>query len=472
MKHLRTITDKDITGSNRLSSANPRIAVNAVLFDADGNIALSYMGKYDLHTLPGGGIETGEDFHTALKREIWEETGCRCEIIGDLGQIIENRYEHDFTQERYYYIARVVGKKGSLHLTDEEIAENTTVVWYSLEQALEIISEKQHDNYQRKFIQKRDIAALTNAVIWSHTHDISGFESFDKIEPINKGWSSDKKYYIETSDGKRLLLRVSDISELDRKKAEYRMMERVYAFDVLTSRPYGFGLCNDGKSVYSLSGWLDGEDAEIALARMNEAEQCSLGIKAGEILRRIHTLPAPENAEPWDARFRRKVQERVDFYNANPIKSGNGDKIVRYLQDSQHLLDGRPQTFNHGDYSVSNLMVAPDGQIGVIDFNFFNSDHGDPWWEFDSIPWGTEPSAHFYTGLIKGYFSGEPPSKFFKVFSYYLAYDALAALCDTSKGEQGEPEDGRRHMGNILRWFDNMNNPVPTWYRGDWMASE
>jgi len=171
MKHLLTITDKDITGSAMLSAAEPRIAVNAVLFDADGNIALSYMGKYDLHTLPGGGVDPGEDFHAAVKREIWEETGCDCEIIGELGQISENRCEHDFTQERYYYMARVVGDIGELHLTDEEINENTTVVWQPLEQALKIISEKQHDNYQRKFIQKRDIAALTEALIWANTHN-------------------------------------------------------------------------------------------------------------------------------------------------------------------------------------------------------------------------------------------------------------------------------------------------------------
>jgi len=33
MKHLATITDKDINGSDALSAAEPRIAVDAVLFD-------------------------------------------------------------------------------------------------------------------------------------------------------------------------------------------------------------------------------------------------------------------------------------------------------------------------------------------------------------------------------------------------------------------------------------------------------
>ncbi|MDR1688976.1 MAG: NUDIX hydrolase [Clostridiales bacterium] len=164
MKHLLSITDKDITGSHALSAAKPRIAVNAVLFDADGKIAISYMGKYDLHTLPGGGIEPGENLREAVKREVWEETGCECEIVGELGTVFENRAENDFTQKRSYYIAKVIGEKGELHLTDEEISENVTVAWLLIEEALRIISDKRHENYQGLFIQKRDIAVLTEAL--------------------------------------------------------------------------------------------------------------------------------------------------------------------------------------------------------------------------------------------------------------------------------------------------------------------
>ena len=42
--------------------------------------------------------------------------------------------------------------------------------------------------------------------------DIPNSDAFMKIELIHKGWSGDKKYYIETIDGERLLLRISDIS--------------------------------------------------------------------------------------------------------------------------------------------------------------------------------------------------------------------------------------------------------------------
>ena len=94
-------------------------------------------------------------------------------------------------------------------------------------------------------------------------------------------------------------------------------MERVYALGVLTSQPLVFGLCDDGKSVYSLLSWLDGKDAKEVLPLLSETKQYVYGVKAGEALRKIHTLPTPDNAAPWSDWFYRKVQGRIDFYNSN-----------------------------------------------------------------------------------------------------------------------------------------------------------
>jgi len=243
-------------------------------------------------------------------------------------------------------------------------------------------------------------------------------------------------------------------------------MERAYAFGTLTPRLLDFGLCNCERVCYSLLTWFDGEDVEAVLPRMSESEQYGLGIKAGELLRRLHSLSAPADAEPWGMRFRRKIQDQTDFFSHNPIQSESGDILLHYLLDNQTLLDGRPQTFNHGDFHPSNLILTHDGKVGVIDYNPHFLDHGDPWWEFRSCSWGVESNAHFYTGRIVGYFNGDPPLDFFKMQAYYDAYSGLSTLRAAS-GEQREPEEGRRHLENVLRWFDNMQSPIPTWYLKD-----
>jgi len=164
MKQLLSITDKDIYGSDELSANKPRVAVGLVLFDENKNIALSHIGIWDLHMLPGGGVDEGEDLISAAKREAWEETGCRCEIIADLGKTYQNSAKENFVQEKYHYLARVIGQKGELHLEEYEIESNTTVRWYSIEQALNIISKENPRDILHEFLKRRDTTVLDEAI--------------------------------------------------------------------------------------------------------------------------------------------------------------------------------------------------------------------------------------------------------------------------------------------------------------------
>ncbi|MCL1787648.1 MAG: NUDIX hydrolase [Defluviitaleaceae bacterium] len=164
MKHLATITDKDITGADGISTAEPRIAVDAILLNSNNHIALLHIGKYDTYTIPGGGVDPGEDFITAVKREILEETGYHCEIICEVGSTLESRIQYDFTQKRHYYIARAIGEQQALQLTEQELDEEITVCWYPIKEALQLISSKISNEYVLKYIQKRTVIALTEVI--------------------------------------------------------------------------------------------------------------------------------------------------------------------------------------------------------------------------------------------------------------------------------------------------------------------
>ena len=289
---------------------------------------------------------------------------------------------------------------------------------------------------------------------------------FMQYEPISKGMSSDKKYRVETADGRQMLLRISDISEYDRKKADYNMMARAYAHGISTSQPLGFDICDEGASCYSLSSWVDGEDLDKTLPLMSDAEQYAVGLKTGEPLQKIHSIAAEGTIEPWGTRFERKLQTWFDKYRFNPqLHSDTSDMLVNYLQNRRHVISSRPQTFIHGDYNIENILVMADGEISVIDFNSYNTPYGDPWWDLNSMAWMPTMYPHFYTGQIKGYFGGEPPMDFWDVLKYYLAYDALAALTDPY-GLNGI-EDGTEIANNILKWTNHLQSTIPTWYIKD-----
>jgi 8-oxo-dGTP pyrophosphatase MutT (NUDIX family) len=173
MKHLATITDKNITGADGLSTATPRIAVDTVLFDGEGNIALCHWGKSDFYSIPGGGVDPDEDLTTAAIRETLEETGCRAEITCEIGIVFENLAEIDFTQERYCFMACIIGEKGEPQLTDFEVFLESTISWHPLKKALQLIMDNTPKDHGLKFIQRRNIITLQE-VLANHMDKIGG----------------------------------------------------------------------------------------------------------------------------------------------------------------------------------------------------------------------------------------------------------------------------------------------------------
>ena len=83
-------------------------------------------------------------------------------------------------------------------------------------------------------------------------------------EPINTGWSKDKKYCVTDENGTRYLLRISDIAEYDTKKSEFDMMQQVSTLGVPMCLPIEFGTCEDG--VYSM---IKITEDEKNMARLN-----------------------------------------------------------------------------------------------------------------------------------------------------------------------------------------------------------
>ena len=122
---------------------------------------------------------------------------------------------------------------------------------------------------------------------------------FTKSEPLEKGWSVDKKYCVTGKDGKKYLLRISPIEQYDRKKAMFEMTKWVAALGVPMCVPVEFGVNDEG--VYVIQSWIEGVDAEEVIPDLTLREQYAYGLEAGRILKVIHSIPAPPGIEDWEA---------------------------------------------------------------------------------------------------------------------------------------------------------------------------
>lgn len=284
--------------------------------------------------------------------------------------------------------------------------------------------------------------------------------NFATKELINKGWSSDKKYCVTDENGTRYLLRVSDIAQHDTKQSEFNMMKQVASFGVPMCQPIEFGVCDEG--VYSIQSWIDGEDAEEIIPVLSDTEQYVYGLEAGRILKRIHSIPAPATQEDWEVWFNRKMDYKIKKYGECPIKYENGQAFIDYINENRHLLKGRPQTYQHGDYHIGNMMIGRDGKLYIIDFN--RNDYGDPWEDIKAITWDVEASQMFASGRINGYFDSDVPEEFWRIFALYISCGILSSLPWAIPFGEEQIQVMVNQAKEVLSWYDNMRNPVPTWY--------
>ena len=175
---------------------------------------------------------------------------------------------------------------------------------------------------------------------------------------LNKGWSSDKKYFIEVLNGRRYLLRLNASEKLAAKKEEYLMMKQGYELGMRMSEPLEFGTCNNRQNVYILLSWIDGTPLDVKISLLSPKKQYDFGIEAGKILKKFHSIPAPADQPDWENRMIKKFAWHLDKYRSSGIKIRNDNKAVQYVRDNLHLLKNRPQVFQHGDFHTGNLILT------------------------------------------------------------------------------------------------------------------
>lgn len=287
------------------------------------------------------------------------------------------------------------------------------------------------------------------------------FETIHCREAIDKGWSGDRKYCVTDAAGKRYLLRISEAAQYDRRKAQFARMELAAAKNIPMCLPVEFGTCDEG--VYSLHSWIDGVDAESEITAFPEKVQYRYGMDAGRILKKLHRIPAPPHAEPWETRFNKKIDRKMAMYQNCPLRYEGGDAFLRYIDQNRCLLRERPQSYQHGDYHIGNMMIDRSGKLVIIDFE--KDDWGDPWEEFNRIVWCVQASPAFASGLVDGYFDGSVPVEFWRLLALYICANTVSSLPWAIPFGEQEIAVMTAQAAQVLEWYDRMERVVPSWYR-------
>ncbi|MBP1990571.1 aminoglycoside phosphotransferase family protein [Paenibacillus eucommiae] len=153
------------------------------------------------------------------------------------------------------------------------------------------------------------------------------------IDKINKGYSTDAKYIVHSSNQGKLLLRTFDLDQYASKQAEFDILKSMDDLGVNCSKPldvgkltdkelFNKGLKNtvhaDSDKGYMLVTYIEGNDASEELPAYSADVQHEIGAEAGKELLKMHQYKAPPNVAPWNDRKTPKHLRYVDEY----MKSG------------------------------------------------------------------------------------------------------------------------------------------------------
>lgn len=293
--------------------------------------------------------------------------------------------------------------------------------------------------------------------------DIPGFETWESVELLSKGWSTDKKYIVKTKAGEKLLLRIADAESFEQKKKEYEIICKYAKLGSEMSKPLGFGLCDNGEHTYMLLTWVEGEDLEEALPKLTEEEQYELGRSAGRILRQIHSILVAEEDIPAQTKKMKKLAQ-LERYEQSEVRIANDETAVQYVKDNMDKLWLEKPVYMHGDFHPGNLILTPNKTLGVIDFNRWEV--GDPYEEFYKLEsFGVEISVPYCIGQIDAYFNDEVPQQFWETLAVYVAHASLYSIKWAEKFGQEDIDGMVRRCLAAMEHYDGFTKVVPCWYK-------
>jgi aminoglycoside phosphotransferase (APT) family kinase protein len=192
-------------------------------------------------------------------------------------------------------------------------------------------------------------------------------------EPVLLAGGASKEAWSVDADGEKLIVRRAAATVMHHHtlslEQEYEVIEAAYAAGVKAPKPYGYLPDVAGREAFAMAR-LEGDTIGRRIVRKEELATARqvLPVQLAEELAKIHSIPG--DALPFlpDSGIERMVLELDEVGEPHPaIELG-----LWWLRENRP--PAREAVVNHGDYRIGNVVVGPQGLVGVLDWEFVHLD--------------------------------------------------------------------------------------------------
>lgn len=279
-------------------------------------------------------------------------------------------------------------------------------------------------------------------------------------EEIFKGWSDERKFYIEDMEEDKYLLRLIPLSKIDEKAVEYKRIKLFNRLKINMSQALDFGKY-DEEYCYMLLSFVEGEDLNDKILEYSEREQYILGKKAGKYNKDINSIKIEESYRPKNNIFYHS--RKIGRYRNGNINVSNDEVVLKYIEKNIDKLGTLGNVYRHGDYHMGNLVVDNE-KLGIIDFN--RQRIGNYQEEFTKNQFfNREKSIPFAIGMIDGYFGDvEPDESFWEIVALYCAIYSLTSINWAESFGDKEVEAMKNRYKMAYDDYEGYSIIIPKWY--------